>query len=67
MSKPNFIRTRHPEHLDDLKFDVNVMFIESHQPHDSNLSLITVSGLQHYVFTAELKEFVNLPVNDHWI
>mgnify|MGYP006152992499 CR=1 FL=1 len=64
MCKPNFIPTRHPEKLEDLNFDINVMSIDSHQIHDSHLSLITVAGLQHYVFTSELKEFVNLPRYD---
>lgn len=59
--KPNFIRTRHPDNVENLHFDVNVMFIESHEKHDSHLSLIIVSGRQHYVFTSELKELINLP------
>lgn len=59
--RPNFIRTRHPETVANLHFDVNVMFIESHELHDSHLSLIIVSGRQHFVFTSELKELVNLP------
>lgn len=59
--KPNFIRTRHPDSVQDMNFDVNVMFIESHELHDSSLSLIIVSGRQHFVFTSELKELVNLP------
>lgn len=59
--KPNFIRTRHPDSVQNMNFDVNVMFIESHELHNSHLSLIIVSGRQHFVFTSELKELVNLP------
>lgn len=59
--RPNFIRTVHPDDVRDLKFDVNVMFIENHQTHDSNLSIITVSGCQHFVFTLELRDMVSLP------
>ena len=59
--KPNFIRTRHPDSVQNMHFDVNVMFIESHEIHNSHLSLIIVSGRQHFVFTSELKELVNLP------
>lgn len=61
--KPTFIRTRHPNSVEDQNFDVNVMFIESHEKHDSHLSLITVSGRQHYVFTSELRDMASLP--DH--
>lgn len=62
-NKPNFIRTVHPDDVRDLNFDINVMFIVSHEPYDSNLSKITVSGCQHFVFTSELRDMVSLP--DH--
>ena len=59
--KPNFIQTIDKESMKPLPLDINVMFIESREPVDSHLSQVTVSGRQHYVFTSELKEFVNLP------
>lgn len=59
--KPNFIQTVDKDSMDTLPFDINVMFIESREPVDGHLSKVIVSGREHYVFTAELKDFVNLP------
>jgi hypothetical protein len=60
-TKPLFIRTIDPEHFNDLDFDVSVIHISSRQKYSSDISMITVDGRQHYVFTAELKEVVSLP------
>jgi hypothetical protein len=59
--KPSFIRTVDPESLNDVHFDVNVMFISSHKLAFRTLSLVVVEGVEHYVFTGELEELVHLP------
>jgi hypothetical protein len=59
--KPNFIRTIDYKTFENAHFDVNVMFISSRKPVDGQVSIIVVDGIEHHVFTSELKEFVSLP------
>jgi len=59
--KPNFIQTIDKESMNRLPIDINVNFIESCESFDCHLSLVIVSGREHYVYTNELKDFVNLP------
>lgn len=61
--KPNFLRTVDPKTFENAHFDVNVMCISSRRPIDSQISIIVVDGIEHHVYTSELRDMVNLPEN----